>query len=1050
MLIRKYEKFLLFLLMMTTLGLHQVYAQTQTVSGKILDTDKKTPIAGVSVKVEGTNIATQTNDEGVFSIKAAKGQTLYISYIGFMPQTIKVTGERINLSLKSSAVDLDEVVVAMDIKRKPRELGYSVQTITGKEIAETQRENFVNSLGGRVAGLTVTPTNGQAGASSSIVLRGFNSASLNNQPLFIVDGVIVDNTTFNETSNGGSGIGLASDRPNRNNDYTNRIADLNPSDIQSVTVLKGPEATALYGSQASSGAIVITTKRPNMNGRFSVGYDNSFRMQRVNRFPQLNNNYSPGALGLPLLNSFTYFGPALPANTQTYDNIHNFFKTGFAQTHNVSVDFGKKDVGFRFSGSYFDQDGVIPNNTFKRINFRLSNYTKINKYIDFNPTVSYINTINDKPIRGLGGFLLDLYAWPVTDNAANYLDKFGYKRLLYATTPNSELIDNPFFSVAKVRSQDKTDRFVGTLGINIHPFSWLNIAGRFGYDTYKTNGYTFYHPESSLLTQAAGGSLDNYYLTYKGYNHTITATATKKVNNFSLRGMVGTMWQDYETSAFAITGNRLIDSTGTDSSNTTPGTRIRLLRNAYGKPNLNVTRQMAYFVEAGFGYKNLFFVSYTHRFEAASVFPAANRNYNYPGFSASAILSDIFPGMKKGNIISYAKLRASSATTARLADPYSNQSVFVNNLSSSIIPGYSYGFYNNNPNLMPEKQQTYEIGAEFKLFNNLISLEGAYYNTHNTDQISVGFRASYGTGFVLNTQNATESRNQGVEITMDIAPVRKKDWGWDIRFNFNHMWNNVIAIPASIAQNLDYYISDTWLYANARGGYVRNHSTTTITGYGYMRNRQGKILINPSSGLPMVNTSFIPIGDRNPAFTLGTINSIRYKNWSFNFLWDLKVGGDIFNATDMYLTNIGKSPRTNDRMKPRIVSGVLKDGLENTSTPTANNILITPYYNSTNYYGETTGMPDEEFIQKNVNWLRLRDITLNYLMPENIVKKLKGFKSLSFFITGNDLILFTNYNGADPSVNGNTAATKGVGAFGFDYGNISTPISVNIGLRAGF
>jgi TonB-linked SusC/RagA family outer membrane protein len=1038
------------LLLMFVLGLQNLYAQTQTISGKILDAEKKTPIQGVSVKVAGTNIATQTNEEGIFVIKAAKGQTLEITHVGFAPQSVKVTGERINLSLKSAAADLDEVVVAMDIKRKPRELGYSVQTISGKEIAETQRENFVNSLQGRVAGLTITPTNGQAGASSSIILRGFNSASLSNQPLFIVDGVIVDNSTFNETSNGGSGIGLASDRPNRNNDYTNRIADLNPSDIQSITVLKGPEATALYGSQASSGAIVITTKRPNMNGRFAVGYDNSFRIQRVNRFPKLNNNYSPGANGLPLFNSFTYFGPALPSDTKTYDNIHNFFKTGFAQAHNLSVDFGKKNVGFRFSSAYFDQDGVIPNNTFKRINLRLSNYTKINKYIDFNPTISYINTINDKPIRGAGGFLLDLYAWPTTDNAANYLDKTGNKRLLYATTYNSELIDNPFFSVAKNHSQDKTDRIVSTLGVNIHPFSWLNIAGRFGYDTYKTNGYTFYHPESSLLTQATGGSLDNYYLTYKGYNHTITATANKTVKNFSFRGMVGTMWQDYETSEFAISGSRLIDSTSTDSSNTSPGTRIRLLRNAYGLPNLNIIRQSAYFFEAGFGYKNLLFLSYTHRFEAASVFPKANRNYNYPGFSASAIISDIFPWIKKGNVINYAKLRASSATTARLADPYSNQSVFVNNLSSSIIPAYSYGFYNNNPNLKPEKQQTYEVGAEFKLFNNLISLEAAYYNTHCTDQISVGFRASYGTGFVLNTQNATESRNQGIEITMDVAPIRKKDWGWDIRFNFNHMWSNVIAIPASIAQNMDYYISDTWLYANARGGYVRNHPTTLITGYGYMRNNQGKILINPSTGLPLVNANFIPIGDRNPAFTLGTINSIRYKNWSLNFLWDLKVGGDIFNATDMYLTNIGKSPRTNDRMKPRVVSGVLKDGLENTSNPTANNILITPYYNSTAYYGETTGMPDEEFIQKNVNWLRLRDITLNYVMPENVVKKLKGFRSLSFFVTGNDLILFTNYNGADPAVNGNTAATKGVGAFGFDFGNIATPISVNVGLRAGF
>src|SRR6185503_4117553 len=266
-----------------------LHAQQRTITGTVLSDENKTPLAGVTVRVKGTRRITQTDANGKFSIQVNPGETLQFSYVGYEPQDVKAgDGATIGINLKPSDNTIGEVVVtAMDIKRNSRSLGYSAQSIAGKEIAETQRENFLNSLQGRVAGLTINPTNGQAGASSQIILRGFNSLSLSNQPLFVVDGIILDNSTLNETSNGGSALGLASDRSNRNNDYTNRIADINPSDIESVTVLKGPEATALYGSQASSGAIIVTTKKATP-GKFSVSYDNSVRVTGVNRQVELN------------------------------------------------------------------------------------------------------------------------------------------------------------------------------------------------------------------------------------------------------------------------------------------------------------------------------------------------------------------------------------------------------------------------------------------------------------------------------------------------------------------------------------------------------------------------------------------------------------------------------------------------------------------------------------------------------------------------------------------------------------------------------------------
>ncbi len=1033
-------------------------AQT-TITGKVVSQKDGTPIDGVSVVVKGKGTGTKSNANGVFSITANKGDVLVVSSVNFISQQVKIRETNaINIRLIPSDAMLGEVVVtAMDIKRNPRELGYSVQTVKGNDIQQTQRENFINSLQGRVAGLTVTPTTGAAGASSGIVLRGFNSLSSTNQPLFIVDGIIIDNQTLNSNSQGGSGIGLASDGNNRNNDNTNRIADINPNDIESVTVLKGPEATALYGSQASSGAIVISTKKAKgTNKKILVSYDNNFRIQKITRYADINNDYGPGTSNnvpsYPPTSGFASFGPAWKPGTTFYDNLHHFFRTGFSQTHNLSAEFGTKNVSFRASGQYFDDRGIVPNNTYKKYNFKISNTTKIGKYVTITPSLAYISADNLRPLKSStstlasGGYLVELYEWPANNDITNYQDAAGNKNILFNSNRNSDF-DNPLWSAKYNRSSDKLTRSISTLGIDINPFSWLSLAGRFGYDTYKDNGYVFIHPESYILTTAIGGSLDNYYRKYSGYNHTITATARKNIGDFTTRLLVGTMWQDLETKQFGIYGTGLIDSTKTDSSNTTLNTRVRLQRYALaGLPNASIFRELAYFGEISVGYKNYAFFTYSHRFESASPIPEANRNYHYPGASLSLILSDIFPAIKKGNILNYAKLRGSLANTAKLNDPYSNQRVFVSNFSSTVLPAtFTLSFTNSNPFLVPEKQKTYEIGAEFRLLNNAITLEAAYYNTLNTDQIAQGYRASYATGAVLNTQNAASLRNEGVELTLNLMPINKKNFNWTVNFNFNHVWSKVLTLPASIGLLNDYYNSDTYI-SNVRGGLIRNHSTGTLTGSIYARNNAGQILINPSTGIPVVTGGNSLIADRTPRFTLGTLNSFHYKNWSLSFLWDLKVGGDIYNGTDQLLTSLGKSQRTANRSTPVLVNGVLNDGLQNSATPTVNTLAIVPQYLSSYY----TSLPDEEFIQKKVNWLRMRDLTLNYMLPQKTVKRLKAFKSLSFFVTGSDLILITNYYGSDPAVNANNPGTLGVGGYGMDLGSVSTPLGLNFGLRANF
>jgi TonB-linked SusC/RagA family outer membrane protein len=1023
-------------------------AQERTVTGTILSDDTKSPLQGVTLRVKGTKRFTQTDANGKFSIRMNPGETLQVSYVGYEGADIKPGDSgTVAISLKPADNTMGEVVVtAMDIKRNPRELGYSVQKVSGTELQESQRENFLNSLQGRVAGLTVTSSSGLAGSSSSIVLRGFNSLALSNQPLFVIDGVIIDNQTIDENSAGGSGVGMVertglTSTSNRNTDYNNRISDLNSNDIETITVLKGPEATALYGSQASSGAIIITTRKAK-NNKLAVQYDNSFRFSKLTRFQEVYDEYNNGSNGFYTA-SFRYFGPKYTEGMTRYNNRDNFFETGFSHQHNIGVDFGFKNSLFRATGSYFDQEGVVPNNWYKRTTFRITNTTKIGKWLDITPSFIFSDVTNNKVLGSAGGFMLALLVWPSWDDIRVFADPDGEKLNLFNANPNADF-DSPLFNVYYNKNRDMTQRYVTNLSVNLNPLSWLNFAGRFGYETYNTEGYLQYHPNSYFISQATKGLQDNFWRKYKGYNHTITGTARKSFGKINTRLMLGTMWQDYETKMFAVSGNTLTDPNRTDSSNTLPTSRTRLLRNNFGEYNQSILRQFAYFGEFAINWKNIIFLNYTHRFEMSSTLPKQNRKYDYPGGSLSMIVSDLFPAIKKGNIVNYLKLRTSLAGTARLNSPYSTQSVFTNTTSSG--GGFNYGFTRANEFLRPEKQKTFEFGTELRVLRSRFGIELTYYNTLNTDQIVDGnFRLSYATGYVLNSLNVGSTRNQGIEAVINTTVIRNNNFNWDVTLNFNRMWNEVLVLPDNVPE---YYIADTWVFQNARAGVMKGFPSTTITAYGYKRNNAGQILISPLSGLPVLDANFRVRGDRNPDFTLGWNNSMRYKNWKLSFLWDLKVGGDIFNATKMFLTSAGRSPITKDRFEPRVIQGVLEDGRENTANPTVNTISVIPAYNDAYY--TYTNMPEEAYIEKDVNWFRLRDVTLGYTFPTSFMRRVKWIKTLGAFVTGNDLILMTNYTGGDPASNGNTAGARGVGSFGFDYGKIPAPISVNMGIKASF
>ena len=447
----------------------RVFAQQGTITGTVTS-EQGAPLAGVTVAVKGTGKGTSTNRQGAYSIGAAVGQVLQFRFIGtaLVERTVG-TDNVLNVELRKVALSLDAVVVtALGQTTTQRALGYAQQTVQGPEIAQTQRENFVNALQGRVAGVDVTSTSGVPGASSSITIRGVSEISSSNQPLIIVDGLPMDNRTLNTTllaSDANSNTALS----NRGIDFTNRAADLNPDDIETLTVLKGPEAAALYGIDAASGAIVITTKRGQAGGGWR--YSNSFRIEATRAKPQLQRVYGPTTETGGVLDSLQYFGSPYRAGTVFYDNIDGFLRRGFTQSHDLSFSGATPDgkINYRLGTALDRQEGVVPNSGYDRTNVTGRSQAQITPWLNTDLSMAFTYDNNDQVYKGTLGPLLDLMLWPQTDNARDYLTPLGARRQVTGQPASTEL-DNPYFNVAKNKINAKTNRVMVNLGLLATPF----------------------------------------------------------------------------------------------------------------------------------------------------------------------------------------------------------------------------------------------------------------------------------------------------------------------------------------------------------------------------------------------------------------------------------------------------------------------------------------------------------------------------------------------------------------------------------------------------
>jgi TonB-linked SusC/RagA family outer membrane protein len=1005
-------------------------AQQKTVTGRVTR-DGAVPLSGVTVTVRGTSQQARTSSAGTYSITASVGQTLQYRLIGYVPvERVVGAANAIDVNLEKSAANLDALVVtALGQTTTKRELGSAQQTVSGAELAQTGRENFINALAGRVAGVEVTSSSGVPGSSSSITIRGVSSISGSNQPLMIVDGLPLDNKTLNTGVLASDAPGSATAFSNRGLDFTNRAADINPEDIEDLVVLKGPEAAALYGIDAANGAIVITTKR----GKAGTGgfeYSNFFRFDNTRTQPEIQGVYGPTSQTGANLGSFQYFGAPYAQGTPLYNNVDGFFRTAVSQQHVLTFSGATSDgrINYRISGNMNDNAGVVPTSGLRRLNLTGASGAQVTKYLKTDLSMLFMTSDNEQPIKGAGGPLIGLLLWPQTDQASDYLSPSGQRRRITNLTQAGET-DNPYFSVNRNQVNAKTTRFFPNLGLTVTPFSWGYLKTNIGADNYTNENLVLRHPESATGF-ANNGILDVAVDVTRNINtQTIFNVNRQKVGHgFTMSGLVGHALSDSKSTVQAQSGRNFLDPDFISINNTDLPTR-------FARTTIAQRRLVSVFGQAQLGFNDYAFLTVTGRNDWTSTIPVERNSFFYPSVSGAFVLSDAVESI--GRFMT-AKLRASYAEVGRDARPYAYRPSLESKTTTG--GGYGYGFTGPNLGLKPEFAKSREAGVELSWFQDRLSLDATVYRKETDDQIVNDIRGSYGTGFILFNLNGAKTRNMGTEIVARGFPIRGKDKSWEVIANYDQSRGEVVALPNALPES---YVSDTWLYGNIRNGVAPGLSTRSMTGTFFLRNKNRELIIDPTTGLPIRSTAFIDAGyDRTPRWTMGVTNIVRWKRASVSMLWDFRNGGDVFNATQHLLTQTGLSMQTLDRERPRVIPGVLRDGKENTDSPTRNGIVVVPAV-QTGYY---TGMSEEFFVERNINWVRLRDITVRFPLPG----KMLAARNASAFIRGTDLLLFTNYSGLDPIVNGNTAAVGGSGAVGIDYGNFPMPRGLSFGINVGY
>lgn len=1031
--------------------LPQSSQQAKKNTGKVVDATGE-PIIGASVLVKGSGIGTVTNMDGGFSIDAPVGSILEISFIGYKTAIIKVTNaSTYNVTLQDDSQALSEVVVtAMGIKKDRKSLGYAIEDVNSEELMKNKSVNPINSLAGKIAGVNITQGGGAAGAGAQIILRGGTSLERDNQPLFVVDGVIYDNSTNIVGNSAFDGSTSTSST------QSNRVMDINPEDIENMSVLKGPAAAALYGSRAASGVVIITTKK-GKEGAVEVNFSTKYISQWATSLPKVQkkygrgfaeDQYTNGQYVGTTYNDFSYdsWGAPIAAGTPLYDNIDDFFQPGGAWDTNVSVAGGSKNSSFYLSGSYYNQEGIIPTTGYEKATFRFNGEQKW-KIFTFGANVAYSQANTDKTLTSAGlygssgsGTMTSVYRWSPIDDMTHYLNEDGTRYRMFGD--RLDVVNertNPYWILNKNKMKDNTERFTGNFSIKADITDWWWVSYRMGIDSYTTdNSNQLGAGGVYKLAWQKGMYSENSYR-YKYLSTNLLTNFNKQFGDFNLNLMLGTStddtrtWSNYRMAwNFEVPEFYAFDNATNDNRDFSSSRSQKRLVGAFGEFRAD--------------WKNTVFITVSGRNDWSSTLPLENRSYFYPAVSGSLVFTEFLP---KTNWLSFGKIRASWARVGKDTSPYSlDTALWPSQKFLGGLTGVSNYWTAGNPTLKPEITESTEFGIEMRFFNNRLRFDYAYYTNNSFNQI-MSPRLSNATGYILRSVNAGDVYNKGMELSIGGTPVQTKSWNWESTLNISGNRGTVKNLMEGVEI---LYVTDVQV-GNAKAASFPDGHFMAISGSEWQRDEQGRIILD-KNGLPAMGTNAnLEIGNREPTFAGGWNNTITYKGLSLNMLWEYRVGGHVYNGTDYAMTKAGLSELSANREKIEI-TGVKTTGEYVTNTfeadktylyngkETSGKTIIADYYQNI-YLNEAA-----HFMTK-VNALRLRTISLSYEFPKTLLAKTKFIKRASVTATGNNLLLFTNYNG-DPEVAAAGSGAVGSSSVGIDYCGVPATASFAFGVNLTF
>lgn len=1033
------------------------HAQTaaRLLKGRVVDAGND-PIIGASVMVKNAKEGTVTNMEGKFSLNVAPSATLVVSYIGFVTQEVKADtqkGEMI-ITLKEDTKRLGEVVVtALGIKRDRKALGYSLGEVSGKELQKAKEPNVINSLAGKVAGLTVSQTATGPSGSTRVILRGSTELTGNNQPLYVIDGVPMDNTNF-ESSDQWGGYDLG-----------DGISSINPDDIENISVLKGPAASALYGSRASHGVILITTKKADAKKDFSVELNSTTTIEKqLTKWDDVQYEFGQGADGKISLTDDRFssnrnWGPRIdPGLMMTYfdgvarpyviikDNIDGFFRTGVNTTNSLIVNKKAGKTGVRITYTDMRDKDLIPKTHMARNTLNLRTNTTITKFLDLDFKVTYTHEgVKNRPAVAdhRANIAKNLMTLSTTFDQAWLKEHYEDENGEYYNWNDGDVYNiNPYWVLHKMTNRSWKDNYKGSAVIRYRPLKQLTLQATAGTDINYFTFEEFAYPTSPGRER---GMLSTKDYKNRMYTAELLAIYKGKFKKWDYGATLGGSLYKTDNKTQVVTAqNMIMRDAKTLQSFTEKTIREEIYRrqinSVYGSMN--------------FAYDNFAFLDMTLRGDCSSTLPVNNNVYWYPSVSGSLLFSELLHVDK--NILPYGKVRASWAKVGNDTSPYMLRPTYemaLNSfgqypmaaISSDVIP---------NKNLKPTMTNSIELGFELKFLKNRLGLDFTYYNQNSKDQI-LRMNTSYASGYRYQLINAGDIENRGVEVVLNTRPIEMKDFSWDLNVNFAKNSNKV----KELANGVDEFelASARWLGVKVVAKVGENYGC--IMGKDFLRNDNGDIIIDGKTGLPKMTHDLKVLGNATWDWTGGLTTNVRYKNFSMGAIFDVKVGADLYSMSARSAYSTGKHKETlegrdawYESEEKRLAAGVTSKDWHPTGGYVAKGVIEQPdgtfkpndiFVSPQEYWTYVTTQTARPFIYDNT-YVKLREFTLSYAFPRRMLGKVVNALSVSF-VARNLFNLYKNVPNIDPDSNYNNST-----GMGLEFGSLPSRRSFGLNVNLKF